>query len=79
MAEPIQFPQANHVWKAPDGMDECLDLHVMQGHAGGLPFSASCWKLTDEEIADIVKTGKIYLIIHGMGHPVVSMQTRLGK
>jgi hypothetical protein len=83
MANPCHFKEANFVYKAPPDpetgtpMTDCGDLHVCRGEAGGVRFNVSCWQLTEAEIADVVKTGKVYLYVYGPSHPVVGLDTRL--
>jgi hypothetical protein len=70
MGTPVEFKGANRVLTAPKGRDSlsCSDLHVYNnGHS-----STSCWKLSQEEIEEIVKTGKIYVTVwFGMSQPPV--------
>lgn len=71
MAQGVGFEGANFVFRAPKNMtaDECADLptFVSEGQI------ISCWRLSDEEIATITKTGVIWLSIVGMGMPPVSI------
>ena len=41
-------------------------------HTGG--WHKSLWKLSDQEINEIKKSGTVVLCIHGKGHPVVALQ-----
>ena len=46
---------------------ECGDLPVQQMPDG---YNISCWKLTEEELAEVAKTGVVWLMVYG-GHPPV--------
>jgi len=56
MAEPIEFAEANATFKG-DGTKRLKDLRC---HIDG-NVTISCWKLSPEEIAEIVKTGVVWL------------------
>lgn len=76
--KPIEFEEQTNVLGCPQGMseEECGGLPVMklntsEGNHLGL---VSCWELSDEEFQTICKNGgKIWLTVHGNGHPVVNM------
>lgn len=60
MAEAVKFGGSNMVLHAPEGMEEsCSDLHTFtNGNC-----SVSCWRLTPEELAEINRTGCVFLSI----------------
>lgn len=37
------------------------------------PLIISCWQLTEQEIHEIIRTGKVYAIFWGDSHPAFSM------
>lgn len=72
------FDQENCVLDAPEsmGVDQCEPLSVWQGKLlSGFEAVISCWKPTKEEIEQLQKTGRIWLIVYGKKMPPVSLQT----
>lgn len=66
MADAVGFEGANEVYAAPPGReDEVHDLQVYEG----ADHTASCWRLTAEELAEVNRTGVVWVRI--MGHSVV--------
>lgn len=61
MAEAIPFPGANFVFAAPEGRDDIVDLHTFRQPNG--PANVSCWHLTAEELAEINRTGCVFLSV----------------
>lgn len=62
MGAPAAFPEANVILGPPPGSEaEVSDLQVLRAD-GRL---VSCWQLSPEEIAEIVRTGKIWLSVWG--------------
>ncbi|MDE1914697.1 MAG: hypothetical protein KGJ57_17645 [Sphingomonadales bacterium] len=59
MAEPVTFPGVNFTFKG-DG-DAIGDLAVFRQPNG--PANVSCWQLTADEIAEVNRTGCIYLTV----------------
>lgn len=60
MATPVEFAGANMVLRAPPGREETVsDLHTFtNGNC-----SVSCWELSPEELAEVQRTGRIYLSV----------------
>lgn len=71
---PAHFPQANILFTKPGSMtdEECGSLPV---HATQDGRCVSCWEMTDDELADIMKTKRIYLHIWG-GQPPAFIGTQ---
>ena len=69
MAEPIHFPESNTTWHGPTGMPDVGDLPSYREK----DETISCWQLTDDEKAEVLKTGVVWLHIWGI-HPPVSIQ-----
>jgi hypothetical protein len=62
LAYPVKFKHVNFTYTAPKGQEDVVsDLPVYRG----LNSTTSCWKLSPEELFDIMQTGKIYLSIWG--------------
>lgn len=60
MAHPFHFEGANKVLGAPSGQeDRCTSLPVFSNGN----CCVSCWQLSSEEIAEVARTGKIYLSV----------------
>ena len=55
--EPIQFPQANRVLKAPKGMANCVDLHTYRDAS----TITSLWKMSWRDRLRALWTGQIWL------------------
>lgn len=70
------FSQSNAALSKPADMpvDECHALSVWRGRQNnGLPIVVSCWKLTQEELEEFQRTGRIWLIVAGVTMPPVSL------
>lgn len=68
MAYAVEFPGSNMVLGAPKGAENVLSLHTFtNGHC-----SVSCWELDDDELAEIVRTRRIFIsILSGRTQPPV--------
>lgn len=64
---------ANKVYRAPQGMDNCQDLHVHQQQEHGVTITTSAWFPSPEEMARLQAGQPLWLHIYGEGHPVVAM------
>jgi hypothetical protein len=76
MMFPTDFDESNAVLGKPEDMtdEECTPLCVLRAKfAGGEPFVLSCWKLTQEELDEINKSGKVWLMVFGTGMPPVAL------
>ena len=72
MGRPSNFPQSNFTWKgwpADEDREEVLDLPAYRDENQTI----SCWALTADELAEVQKTGKVWLHIVGAGHPPVAV------
>ncbi len=65
MAEGTDFPESNSALLAPPGSENVYDLPVHRSEAGVI----SCWRLTPEEIAEVARTGVVWLHVVGTTHP----------
>jgi hypothetical protein len=71
------FDEDNCVLGPPPGMteDQVYSLSVHRGATpDGLPVVVSCWKPTAEELAEIQRTGRVWLVIYGQTMPPVSVE-----
>ena len=71
MADIKDFPEANFVWKGyatPDGQP---DVGNLPAHRPPLMpgVTISCWQLTEEEKAEVLRTGEIWLWVWGRMPP----------
>ena len=76
---PTSFAQSNTTLDRPPGMKEedCAPLSVFIGESPEQkPVTISCWKLTKEDLELIVKTGRVWLWVHGHGMPAVTLDCR---
>lgn len=71
MAVPASFDESTEALSRPTGMtdDECEPLSVWRGKANGLPTVISCWKLTQSELDEINRTGRVWMGICGQTMP----------
>lgn len=72
--KPIHFPESNFEFQKPANMpeDQCGNLPVFKGKTDeGYPVIISCFELSPEEIAEVQKTGKIWLHVCSHGMPPV--------
>ena len=71
MATPIHFPQANTVWKgweADDQREAVGDLQAYRDESTNR--TTSCWALSLAELAEVQRTGKVWLQVVGQHPPV---------
>lgn len=66
MARGIAFPESTSILGAPDGMDE--EVYGLPVYRDG-QVTVSCWKLTEEEIVEIIRTGCVWLNVMGSNQP----------
>jgi hypothetical protein len=69
--KPADQPQAT-----PFTGEGCGALPVVRGQDSAGPVLVSAWELSADEVVDVLKTGRIWLIIRGTAHPPVSIVTR---
>ena len=73
---PTSFAESNGVLDAPKGMEkDCDPLSVAFAQIGSMPCVVSCWKLTADELAEINRTGRVWLLIAGKTMPPVVLTT----
>ena len=71
------FKESNHVLDTPKGSQiNCDALSVFVGQTDDqTPVVVSCWKLTKDEIDDLLKTGRLWCIIVGQTMPPITLTT----
>lgn len=68
MGIPVQFSGANMLLRAPEGAENVSDMHTF---TNGI-CSVSCWELSAEDLAEINRTGRIFLsVFSGRTQPPV--------
>ena len=68
MAQPLAFAEANLILYPPEGMeDDVMPLHVRATDCSAV----SCWKLSEKELAEIQRTGVVWLSVMGGRMPPV--------
>lgn len=75
---PCDFAESNLVLDKPPSMtrDECTPLSVLYTKtADDKPVVISCWKLTRDELDEIIRTGRVWLTVYGSGMPPVALGT----
>lgn len=76
MANPIKFPEANHIFGKPKDMtdEQCSSLHTFVGTSSdNFPLIISKWQLSEKEIEILNTTGCIYLTVIGKNQPPISI------
>lgn len=77
---PTSFPQSNLVLDPPEGVsvEECAPLSCFRGQiaATKTPVIISCWKLTKEEVDELLRTGRLWLWVYGVTMPPVVLHTQ---
>lgn len=55
---------------------DVIDLPVTQFRWNeSVPAVQSCWQLSDDELQEVIKTGKIYFSVWGNTHPPICLST----
>jgi hypothetical protein len=68
------FPEANVVLDKPDDMtrEQCEPANVLRTVTSDeMPVVISCWKVTQEELEEIQRTGRVWLMVYGVTMPPV--------
>lgn len=74
---PTSFAESNGTLDPPRGMEDCCDpLAVAYGKLNEMPVVVSCWKLTKEELEEINRTGRVWLVVVGETQPPVALQVK---
>lgn len=64
---------SNFVYRAPEGMDGCQDLHVNVGYLEGERVMSSAWMPTPEELKLLNEGQPVHLHVWGGAHPPVAL------
>lgn len=67
------FDESTECLSRPSNMadDRCDPLAIARADMDGIPVVVSCWKLTQEELKEFQRTGRIWLIVAGNTIPPV--------
>lgn len=79
MAEAVSFPESNDYLSPPEGMtlEECSVLSIARAEVRGFPVILSCWKLEQDELDEVVRTKRVWLMSLGSSmSPIIVMGTR---
>ena len=77
--EPCDFAESNGVLSKPEDMthDQCSSLPVWRGMSqDNVPWVISCWKLTKEEVEELLKTGHLWVFIAGKTMPPLALTAK---
>ena len=66
MATPVEFPEQNTVWRGSGDVDE---LPAFLDREKGETISR--WRLNEKELAEVQKTGVVWLYVWGNHPPVL--------
>ena len=74
MAEYKQFPEANFLFKAPEGSKDVGNLEVFRitDDFDNLQ-NVSCWAFSPEELEEIKRTGVFWISVLGEIHPPIAV------
>lgn len=76
MADAIAFPQKNFTWDPPAGSPKIQSLHVhLSERPDGGVQSVSCWRLSPDEMMEVLRTGVVWLYVLGQHTPVCVVGT----
>lgn len=76
MAFPASFAESNAVLSRPEAVREgdCTPLSILRTETdGGIPCVISCFKVTQEELDEITRTGRIWISIMGHTMPPIAV------
>lgn len=62
--KPIDFPEANLKLVPPEGRPDVDEMRVFRGNG----LIVSCWQLSDDEVAELWETRKLWVVIEGDTH-----------
>lgn len=81
MAVPCSFDESNGVLGKPPEMtdDQCSPLSVCHIMTQSGPAVLSCWKLTGDELEEIIRTKRIWLLVMGRTMPPVCVDGNKSK
>ena len=72
---PSSFDESNYALGKPENMthEECdpLSIRVARDIVPNVTTMTSCWKMTQEELDEINKTGRVWITICGCSHPPI--------
>ena len=68
---PTAFEESNIVFGPPAGMteDDVHSLSCARVEYDGQPAIVTCWKLTQEELEEFNRTGRVWFVCMGEGLP----------
>ena len=74
---PSGFKEANTILDPPKGLEESVET-IQAAHisAGDHPYIITCWKPTQEEMTEFLKTGRVWLWVMGNTTPPVYLSTK---
>lgn len=72
---PCAFDHENTVFNPPKGMEnDCESISAFVGKdITDQNVVITCWKLCKDEVEELIKTGRLWLIVSGQGMPPVAL------
>ena len=71
--KPIETSTTNCILKGPS--PDVMDLPVTRiNFEDGISVVESCWQLSEEELKEIIQSGKIYFSVWGTTHPPICLR-----
>lgn len=75
--KPIKTINTNSVLRAPEGIENVDDLPITKlEFSDGLHAIESCWKLSESELDEVKRTGRVYFLALGDIHPPILLSTK---
>ena len=71
--QPMNFPESNGALNPPANSTDVEPVFVWRGEVDGHREVITKWKLTAEELAEINRTGEVYLRVRGATMPPVAI------
>lgn len=70
---PLDFNESNERLEArvPVAGEGMRPLSVFRGATDGTKITISCWQPSESELAEIQRTGRIWLLVFDEEHPVI--------
>ena len=70
---PLDFNESNESLGArvPVAGEGMQPLNVFRGVTDGTKITISCWKPSENELAEIQRTGRVWLLVFDEEHPII--------
>lgn len=73
MIKPVDFPEANFTFQAPDGMPDCGTMRAFV-HNGGI---VHCWEFSEKDIEILQNTKRVWVSLISTSQPPMSLSVEM--